>query len=280
MSAIAVWVRLIWRANRGLDRPLFLCRALFWQVRRRLAGTFVGQLRNGARIAVQPSSAFSGMFYSRWVEEDETLFLRRHAKLAPTFVDVGANVGLFSAQLFDVFANFHLFEPAPSSFAALQATLALNPGIKATAYNVAVSDAPGELAFVDEGDCSTSSRVSAAPGAGTITVRADTLDNLLAPETGPFVLKVDVEGLETRVFAGAAGHFRARRPKLVMFERLERTNLTTIKQFFGEMDYTLFALRENGEITRDEQAIARPLINLFACPSADFDRLTQSRPAR
>lgn len=213
------------------------------------------------------------MFYSRWIDEPETLFIRRNAGLAPAFVDVGANVGLFSAQLFDVFERFYLFEAAPSTFAALQATLALNPEVKCVARSVAVGDEPKELSFFDEGDCSSTSRVARGMDAGTIVVHADTLDRLVPAEIGAFVLKVDVEGYEERVFHGAAGHFRAGRPKLVMFERLGRTNLDAVRSFFDDMNYVVFALTENGDITRAEAAITPPLINLFACPAGDFNRL-------
>lgn len=279
MSDVWSWAGAIWRSNQGWDRPIFLAKAVIWQMRRRIGGKFVARLRNGARIMVQPSSAFSPMFYGRLVEEQDALFLKRHAGLAPTFVDVGANVGLFSAQLFDAFERFHLFEPAPSSFAALQATLALNPAVKAVAYNVAVSDAPGDLPFLDEGNCSTTSHAPRQAATGTTIVRADTLDRLLPAEVGPFVLKVDVEGLEEQVFRGALEHFRARRPKLVQFERLGRTNLDAVRRFFDEAQYTLFALTEDGKITRDPAAVARPLINLFACTAADFEMLARSESA-
>lgn len=201
-------------------------------------------------------------------------FLQRHASLADTFVDVGANVGLFSAALFGAFRHFVLFEPAPSSFAALQATLKLNP-VDAKAVNMGLGDVAGTLHFLDEGDCSTTSRFVSNPGPGqqTIEVPCDTLDNQLSCE-GTFVVKIDVEGFEEKVFLGARQLLERQRIRLVMFERLGRTNIDRIKAYLQGLDYEIFYVREDGSISRSEADIRRPLVNLFAAPSKVFEELT------
>jgi len=265
--------RTIWQSNRGFDRVRYLIRALIWQIRKRLGREFIARLGNGAKITVRPSSAFSSMFYERWIERKDMLFLRRNAKLAPAFVDVGANVGLFSAQLFDVFKNFYLFEPARSTFAALEKTLSLNPHISAKSFNIIVADRPGELHFIDDGDCATTSRVAKTASANTTVIAVNTLDNVLPFDVGPFVLKVDVEGQEECVFRGSEKHFRAKRPRLVMFERLERTNLERVQRFFDDMGYVLFYVDDDGTVTRDPAKVARPLVNLFASPASEFSTL-------
>ena len=259
----------IWFDNVGLDRFVFLFHGLVWQVKRRLGMSFVTTLANGVKFKVYPATAFSPIFYCRWFERKDLLFVRANAHLASTFVDVGANSGILSAQLFDMFSRFYLFEPAVSSYSVLQENCSLNPSVDCKTFNIAISDKQGEVSFLDEGNYSGASRIvagSAASGAAVRRVAANTLDNILRDVKGPIVLKVDVEGAEERVFLGARTLFASQRPRLVLFERLGRTNLENIMRFMSEYDYVLFYVNKDGTTTQDESVIRKPLINLFACP--------------
>lgn len=267
MSALSI-VRNIWRENEGADKAKYLIRGFMWQVRKRLGHSFVAALPNGARVQVRPLSTYSQLFYFRHHERKDMLFIERHASLADTFVDVGANVGLFSAALFGRFHRFVLFEPAPSSYAALRQTLRLN-AVDARAENMGVGDCTETLHFLDEGGCSTTSRFVADPKADqrTIQVPCDTLDNQLSGERGTFVVKIDVEGFEERVFRGAGQLLAGKRIKLVMFERLGRTNIERIQDYLAGLGYVVFYVREDGTTSQDPADVTRPLENLFACPA-------------
>lgn len=259
----------IWFDNVGLDRILYFLHGCVWQLRKLFGITFVAKLPNGARVKIYPHTSFSGVFYSRWLERKDTLFIRKHASLAPIYVDVGANTGLMAAQFFDKFSKFYLFEPAPSSYSALVETCRLNPHVACETFNIAIADTTGRVLFLDEGNFSATSRIiSGLPGsAGTVReVTVDTLDNVLGQLNEDIILKIDVEGAEERVFAGARSLFESQRVKLVMFERLARTNLDNLKNFFRAHDYALFYVDEQGTTIKDELHINKPLINLFACP--------------
>lgn len=112
-------VTTIWTENDGFDKYKYLLKGIGWQIRKRLGHDFVAKLPNDASLKVYPTSAYSGIFYSKLPEKKDQIFFRRNAFLGDCFVDVGANVGLFSGYLFDIFDRFILFEPAPSSFNAL-----------------------------------------------------------------------------------------------------------------------------------------------------------------
>lgn len=259
--------------NRPGDWPLYTFKALAWQLRKRLGHSFDSRLENGAMVHVHPSTAYSGIFYARFPEGDDMLFLRNTAGLADTFVDVGANVGLFSASLFDCFDKFICFEPAPSSFRALSETCALNPGVKCEMHNIGVGAEAGELHFEDQFDFSTTSRFVPEAGENTIRVGIDTLDNVLGSDGEALVMKIDVEGFEEKVFAGADQLFAAQRVKLLMFERLGRTNLENVRGFLEQRGYTVFRVVNGLHTTTDEVAIAEPCINLFACPAERYPEL-------
>jgi FkbM family methyltransferase len=268
MRSILQVISTIWTENAGTDRFVFLFHAIVWQLRKRLGHSLVTRLANGAKLKVYPHTAFSGAFYTRWIEKKDLLFIRAHADLAPTFVDVGANTGLFSASLFDKFSQFVLIEPMRECFMALRQTCALNPSIQCEFINIAVSDRSGVASFLDEGNFSTTSRIVDVLKVQEPEIRSvavETLDQLLRERKEDFIVKVDVEGHEEQVIRGAHQLFRAGKIKLLMFERLGRTNIDNILKFFAGVNYVIFFVREDGTITFDAVTLRRPLINLFAC---------------
>jgi len=82
-----------------------------------------------------------------------------------------------------------------------------------------------------------------------------------------------VEGFEEQVFAGADKLFASQRVKLLMFERLGRTNLNNVCGFLEQHGYTVFRVTDGLHTTTDEAAIAEPCINLFACPTELYSQL-------
>jgi FkbM family methyltransferase len=162
-----------------------------------------------------------------------------------------------------------LIEPSAACVRTLHETCALNPSVQCDVVNAAASDRSGIASFFDEGDFSTTSRIVDAYTVNRLAVRSvttETLDQLLQERKEDFIVKVDVEGHEEKVFLGAEQLFRAGRIKLLMFERLGRTNIDNILTFFAAVNYVVFFVLEDGGITFDADALRSPLINLFACP--------------
>ena len=106
MGRVGRFVSTIWNENVGLDRCAYLFSGASWQINKRLGREFVKALPNGAKLRVYLPSAYSGVFYCRWPDRKDLLFIRANASLGKTFVDVGANVGIFSARLLAVFDSF------------------------------------------------------------------------------------------------------------------------------------------------------------------------------
>lgn len=96
---------------------------------------------------------------------------------------------------------------------------------------------------------------------------------MLTADGENLVMKIDVEGFEEQVFAGADKLFSSQRVKLLMFERLGRTNLENVRGFLEERGYTVFRVQSALATTTDERAIAEPCINLFACPAELYPQL-------
>lgn len=277
MKSIMPTVTTVFADNRPFDWPQYCIKAIYWQVRKKLGHSFITQLGNGAAVKVYPASAYSGIFYSRNPEGSDFRFISENAHLADVFVDVGANVGLFSASLFDKFNKVVCFEPSPSSFRALAETCALNPAVDCELHNLGMGDSSGVLWFENQLDFSTTSRFVEKEGENTIKVPVDTLDHVLGTRFPSLVLKIDVEGYEAKVFGGADRLFGEQRVKLVMFERLGRTNLENVRKFLEERGYVLFRIGEDMKIITDPSAISEPCINLFACPKGLFESISTAR---
>jgi FkbM family methyltransferase len=159
---------------------------------------------------------------------DETLVMQRVSMMlgdGVTFVDVGANIGIFSSVIADaqrLFRDFRViaFEADPATFARL-AVNAQRFGFEAV--NVALAAVAGELDFATgavSGIATRRDRAGRAHIAGRgFTVAAQRLDSFDLP--GKLVIKIDVEQMELEVLEGARGLFEERRVAAVYLDEFD-----------------------------------------------------------
>ena len=127
-----------------------------------------------------------------------------------TFVDIGANVGLFSlfvASCAGRQARILAIEPEPGNLRRLEFNVRANPGVPITIIPKALSDEAGvvavELDRRDRGGTRTKKIDQAEAPTETVRVPSQTLLDVLAGEGVDAVdaLKIDVEGLEDVILA-------------------------------------------------------------------------------
>jgi len=118
------------------------------------------------------------------------------------FVDIGANVGLFSliaARMAEGAARVLAIEPQPGIRDRLAYNIAQNPGLDVRPLAVALAERDGEVElFIDARDAG-GSRIGGRGGEGeSVRVRARPLAEVLTEEgfEGADLLKIDVEGGE------------------------------------------------------------------------------------
>lgn len=155
--------------------------------------------------------------------EPELRELDRLLRPGDVFVDVGANIGLYAlkaARLVGPTGRVLALEPGEEAFGHLKANLALNVYPWTTAHKLAASDRDGEavLHHVPLGnDPQAFSLIANAATTQGEMVTTLTLDSLAAREDlwRIDLIKIDVEGAEPLVIAGATRVLCQLRPSVV-----------------------------------------------------------------
>jgi len=141
--------------------------------------------------------------YSPFFNEDDVMdVLDSRIRTEDVIFDIGAYHGVWSMLLARRAREVVAFEPNPGSFAVLEEMIAVNGARNVSACAVAVG---GEARTVDF--WGTGSGASLRPGElrpSRTRVQMDTLDRFAGGrESWPDVIKIDVEGAEHQVLAGA-----------------------------------------------------------------------------
>lgn len=192
---------------------------------------------------------------------EEKLFALARKRLNPGDVcfDVGGNVGAISIALADVVGpdgKVHTFEPNPNNFARLSANLALNPELqtRVTLNNLGISDQPGTLFWTEDPGNPGNGMLGES---GDIKTEVITLDSYCeqAGIEKLDLMKVDVEGMELKVFQGAEKTLTRLKP-IIYFETLsrfssggERENFDRIEKYLISLGYTLNKLHADGSLS-------------------------------
>lgn len=180
-------------------------------------------------------------------------FLARKDRVS---LDIGANKGVYSYALLRHSAAVHGFEPNPKMFRILEGwargRVILHP--------VALSDVSGTAEFLvpktahgysNQGGSLSRIKVEGEP-CGALSVETARLDDLGIANVG--FMKIDVEGFECQVLAGARETLRRDRPNLLV-EIEERHTKRPLAEMIAEIcgyGYRCLALRA-GTLTAFER---------------------------
>lgn len=200
--------------------------------------------------------------------------LRERLGPGKTALDIGANSGYFSVLMADAVGpsgHVYSFEPVPVSYALLEKNIRVNHLTQIEAVPLALSDRAGsaELHLHPTNDGGHSLGTLEEVGE-TITVKTVTLDHFLeSRKIGKIaVVKIDVEGAEPLVFAGAKRLLSGEDAPDILCEVSDLNQSQTggseraLRESLYAHGYRSFSLDPPGQEIRPETPV-RGLVNLL-----------------
>ena len=205
-------------------------------------------------------------------EKAETRFFETACRDGMTFLDVGANLGYYTAlaaRAVGPNGRVLAVEPDPDSFGYLEQTIAANAVGNVQAFPVAASDSPATLPLYISTDNRGDNRLYASgEDRPQVEVAARPLDALLRENKIDTVdlIKIDVQGYEPKVIAGLRETITAS-PNLTLLTEFWPQGIAEaggdaneFLQTLRELGLTLHELQPDGslaELTDDTDLIAR-----------------------
>lgn len=181
-----------------------LARFLAWQLQRRICDKprVIKYVNDSVMLLRRRQASASAILYTGLLEFEDMSFLLHCLSHSDLFVDVGANVGAYTVLAGKVCrADCLSYEPVPATFVSLLDNLALND-LKVEARNIALGKERGELLFTTKRDCTNHALRPNEQVEDAIRVPVERLDEVVGDKK-PTLIKIDVEGFETQVVAGA-----------------------------------------------------------------------------
>ncbi len=211
-------LRTVWNhpANRS-GRLSAVVRTLKFQLRARATGrpTEVGLGDRSRVLAYHDGAGSKRAAYAPMPDWNEMQVWKSALASGDLFVDVGANVGLYSVLMAEFGCEVIAFEPIDATADQLEKNLALN-GYEATVMRCALADEPGSMKMAGP-DALRQHLVDDDGSAEGTTVPVKTLDDVVG-ERIVAGLKIDVEGAERMVLLGGSVALSEGRIRLLQLE--------------------------------------------------------------
>jgi len=216
-------------------------------------------LPTGLKLRCHPhSAAASGVLYTGYPEWSEMLFALRFLRAGDVFVDVGANIGVYSLLAASVpGVAVVAFEPSTRSFDRLAENVLLNGIQDCVSIRKEAVGAKRGTGHLTIGHDSMNRVASVAQHAETEPVILTTLDEALGGLRERVALvKVDVEGLEGDVLIGAIDLVSSVGPAIIV----EVNDLDACKAILEPFGYRTFAYDPTSEAL-----VAFPGLSRYHC---------------
>lgn len=219
-------------ANRG-RRVRALGLYLAWQVwQRTVRRPWTIRLGDTRRLRLYPHSVVAAfVLYYRIHDYEDLSFVRDYLRSGDLFVDVGANIGVYALWASEVEGvDVVAFEPSSTTYGRVIENVRLNQlDHRVQVVRKAVGSRPGAVRLTTGQDA-----VNRIVGEleGTEEVELTTLDAEL-DQRKPALVKIDVEGAELDVLAGARQSILRHRPALIV----EVNDADGLRQVLDDLGY-------------------------------------------
>lgn len=219
------------------------------------------------------SSYGSLVVYCNLPEYPEMKFLGKILKSNSVFIDVGANIGVYTilAAAKIKKGKIYSFEPVASVLNDLYRNIHLNDlGDLVQVVEKVASDKTGYSEFTTE-DISEYSHISSNKTANSLSMLSVRLDDFCRNKKISFVdvIKIDVEGAELKVLKGLEGYLEKGQVGTLIIE-LNRLNQSfgkdsnEIIDYLRKLNYHVFKLNEKNSLEKIDKIDKNQTINVIA----------------
>jgi FkbM family methyltransferase len=245
------------------------------------------EIQPGVRIKLYFDSWLCCWIYHKECDRAELQFLNAFLRPGDIFVDIGANIGLYTvtaAHLVRETGHVYAFEPCSKNFKRLVDNVQANNFRNVSCYQLALSDKTQieEMTISLDGYDASNSLAKPVLGEyfGTESVSCIKWDDFLR-EHGVArcarIIKIDVEGWENYVISGAKETLSGRDAPILQVEFNERacrsagSSCRELFQLLESLGYKIFSYDSHRGMLFAE--IIRPnywCLNLIACKKPEF----------
>lgn len=208
------------------------CRRLeWWNSQAGKQASFETRIQRGVRMRFNFDSRLSQMIYCNGFELQERAFLNSFLRRGDVFVDIGANIGLFTliaACRVGENGRVYSFEPTFETYQRLNENIKINNfnNVYSYQWGLAETESAGLLFKFQDGYDAWNSFAKPIAGKAFITetVQCKRLDDFVIENTllgNVTMMKIDVEGWETRVIKGAREMLSRKDAPVLMVEFTE-----------------------------------------------------------
>ena len=200
------------------------------------------------------------IYFTGTYEANEILFIEKNLQPGNTFIDIGANIGLFSITASAIVGDngkVLSFEPFATNYNAFLNNINLNKIKNITAIQKAVAEKEQELNLFYDSTESNLGMVSSYASSHTIQqqIKAVSLDNFLPTINinAIDIIKIDIEGGEYSALLGMKATIQHYKPKLIVEiddAILKNTPYTAedIYNYMATLNYKPYFINEAGNL--------------------------------
>ncbi len=190
---------------RPLNPPHFLKYGFFLLLKNRKIGASSNIQMSGARVSLNLGNFIDywifmdGSYEGAWIEKVKDLVDGK------TFIDIGANIGIYTLSLFKKAKCVYAFEPEKKNYQRLVHNLKINSVTNVKTYRCAIANKNGVgILYVSKNDGAWNS-LSIPYSGGKQKVETITLDFFVGSGKVHNVglIKIDVEGAELDILGGS-----------------------------------------------------------------------------
>lgn len=264
----------------------------WWESQTSKREHFETTIQHGVQMRLYFDSQLSKSIFCGRFEWQEREFLNAFLRPEDIFVDVGANIGLFTliaARCVGNAGHVYAFEPSPETYRRLVENVQLNQFANISVYQLALSNRPDQLEMMISKDGFDAWNSLAKPIAGNTFVTENVncvtwndfaLENDLVGRVT--MIKIDVEGWEKYVLEGGAKTLSRADAPILQVEFTEPAALSAgssceeLYHLLQDFGYQMFVYDMKAKkLIPDPLRDSYPYLNLIATkqPEMVVDRL-------